>query len=140
MGHVERLIAGGDRALGDIHLGFDFTPTADVPIVLGDFLDQDFLGGGDGLMLGAQISSEFFVTGRIFTGDDDFVGIDSVFEGVFRGSGFTFRGSRAGRLLGIFAIDFSAGFLGRLSGHNNDSARSVAAGRTGEREILPVRH
>jgi hypothetical protein len=48
--------------------GFYAAVAADAPVVFGDFVDQEFLGRGGGLVLGAEVGFESVEGGGVFTG------------------------------------------------------------------------
>ncbi len=71
--------------------GFEFAEAAHAPEALGEFIDQDFFGGIGGLMLATKVGAELVEFLRIFTLDDQVLGIQSVLERVLGGAGLSDR-------------------------------------------------
>ncbi len=97
--------------------GFEVAEAAHAPEALGEFVDQDFLGGVGGLVFRTKSSAERIEFGGIFAWGDEVFRIETVFEGVLRGAGSagdTFRTRGEG---GVGAIDIGAGERGGLGVH-----------------------
>lgn len=103
-----------DRSANRIGLpggGFHFAKTAETPEVVGELVDEDLFGGRGGLVLAAERGAEFVEFSGVFTGPDELLRVEAVFEGVLGGAGFPFGGARAGGALGIAAVDGGATFF-----------------------------
>lgn len=91
----------------------EFAHAAEAPEVLGDFVDQDFFGLVGGPVFGAEGGAKFVQFGRIFAGQDEFLGIEPVLEGVVFRVFLAFDGLGTGGVLRIGAIDFRSGWRWR---------------------------
>lgn len=106
--------AGGEQgAFGLPGAGFQFAEAAHAPEVLGKFVDEDFFGGVDGLMLAAERGAEAIKFGSALFGEDELFGVEAVLEGVLGRALFTGFGAWAGGVLGVAAVGLGAiGFGG----------------------------
>ena len=73
---------------------------------MGEFIDQDFFNGSGGLMLVTQGGAKVIEFGRIFVGEDELFGVETVLERVLRGTQFSDGALGPGTMLGVSAINF----------------------------------
>jgi hypothetical protein len=106
---------------------------AEAPLGVGHFADRSRLGEVGGLEVVVKFGEEGVVFGGVFAGEEHGEGAEAVAKAVKGGAGFTGDGSRAGRVLGIFAIgsDLCKGGHKKdiLSGETKKQARWPAHGR-----------
>ncbi len=75
------------------------------PLMLGEGVDQEMLGGSGGLVFGAEVGEELIVVFLHFpVEDDEMVAGEAVLTTVLAGGGFAFGGARAGGVLRVAAI------------------------------------
>ncbi len=120
-GFVEAAFGGGHGALDESQqavvapvvqifglkgAGFEFAEAAHAPEVLSELVDQDFFGGVGGLVLVAKGGAEVIELGGIFVRQDELLGVETVLEGVLRGTQLSDGALGSGTVLGVSAIDF----------------------------------
>src|SRR6266404_745415 len=72
----------------------------------GDLGDEDFLGGGGGLVFGVEPVEQGVELGGIFAGQDEGFGVQAVFEAVETNGGAAFGRGRARAVLRVETISF----------------------------------
>ena len=76
----------------------------------GDLGDEDFLGGGGGLVFGVEPVEQGVELGGIFAGQDEGFGIQAVFEAVQTNGGAAFGRGRARAVLRVETVSFDLSF------------------------------
>jgi len=76
--------------------------------VLSELVDQDFFYGVGGLVFIAEGGAEMIELGGIFAGQDELLGVQTVLEGVLRGTQFSDDTLGSCTVLGVGAICFRA--------------------------------
>ncbi len=116
--------AGGERdqilvyrageIIGLPESGFEGTETAQPSEVLSELINEDFLGGVGGLVLGAELEPQLIEFGGRFVGEDKGFGIEAVLERVLGAALLAFRGARTGGWVGGVRFGEASGFAGFL--------------------------
>lgn len=86
--------------------GFHASETLEAPGVHNDLVEQEGLGGADGLIFGCEGGEEIVELFLAFAGENGVFGGEAVGEGVVADGGASFRRLRAGAFLGIAAVGF----------------------------------
>ena len=110
--------------------GFGFAEAAELPLVVGERIDQDALLGEGGLPALVVLFGEAIKRGGIFAGNDLAFGVHAGFEGIEAGDGLAPKSTRTGGLLGVEAV----GLLLFERGHSYFQAegnRRARGGRAG---------
>jgi hypothetical protein len=87
-----------------VERGFHALDARAAPGGHGDLADEGFFGGGGGLMLGIEAVEEGFEGGRIFTGQDEGLGVQAVLEAVETDGGASFGRGWARAFLGVETV------------------------------------
>src|SRR5438034_10811795 len=93
--------------------GFHALNPQPAPAGHGDLGDEDFLGGGGGLVFGVEPVEQGVELGGIFAGQDEGFGVQAVLEAVETDGGATFGRGRARAVLRVETVRFDLS----VSGH-----------------------
>jgi hypothetical protein len=84
--------------------GFGFAETVDLPLVVGERIDEEALFGEGGLPTLVVLFGESCERGGIFAGNDLAFGVHAGFKGIEAGDGLTLKGAGAAGLLRVEAV------------------------------------
>ena len=97
-----------------VERGFHALNPQSTPGGHGDLGDEDFLGGGGGLVFGVEPVEQSVELGWIFAGEYEGFGVQAVFEAVETDGGAAFGRGRARAVLRVETISFDLS----MSGHD----------------------
>ena len=103
----EGLVQAFDAVFPEV--GFDAAEAALGPLGGDESIDESALIVVGGVEAEEECRGEGCECGGVFVVDDFRMGVDAGFQGVERGDGFAFGGSRAGGFLGVEAISVELG-------------------------------
>jgi hypothetical protein len=82
--------------------------------MLGDFIDENFFGGADGLVFVAEGGEELLDVVGVLVAHLGDGGAEAVTESVLSDAGFAVVGARSGGGLGVATVGFNLGFGGHV--------------------------